>query len=187
MERNTVQNIQNNSTGTFGAHGIFVNGGNNHVVKNNFVSNVNHNMTGGAAFSTTFGVSGINVQSGTGHKVYNNSVNLYGLMPGTATTSLLSAALVINSTASTGMDVRNNIFANNITGGTTSIANVAIFLPSGGTSAMNLTDNNNSYYFRNGCGAARRGPGRNDGGHELLHDAGRTEGLQRYAVGRWNQ
>ncbi len=157
VERNMVQNIQNNSTGTFGAHGIFVNGGNNHVVKNNFVSNVNHNMTGGAAFSTTFGVSGINVQSGTGHKIYNNSVNLFGLMPGTATTSLLSAALVLNSTASTGMDVRNNILANNITGGTTSIANVALFLPSGGTSAMNLTDNNNSYYF--GTDAARQGAG----------------------------
>ena len=95
VDRNNVQNIQNNGTGTFGAHGIFVNGGNNHVVKNNFVSNLNHNMTGGAAFSTTFGVFGINIQSGTGHKVYNNSVNLYGLMPGTSTTSLLSAAFAL--------------------------------------------------------------------------------------------
>ena len=120
VDRNNVQNIQNNNTGTFGAFGIQINGGNNHVVKNNFVSNINHNMTGGAAFSTTFGVFGISVQTGTGHKVYDNSVNLYGLMPGTATTSLLSAAFALVSTSSTGCDVRDNVFANNITGGTTS-------------------------------------------------------------------
>jgi len=54
-------------------------------------------------------------------------------------------------------DVRDNIFANNITGGTTSIAHVAVYLPSGGTSAMNLTDNNNSYY--RGTDAVRQGVG----------------------------
>ena len=65
--------MQNNNTTTFGAFGIILNGGNNHVVKNNFVSNINHNMAGGAAFSTTFGVFGISVNTGTGHKVYYNS------------------------------------------------------------------------------------------------------------------
>ena len=53
--------------------------------------------------------------------------------------------------------MRDNIFANNITGGTTSVAHVAVYLPSGGTSAINLTDNNNSYYW--GTDAARQGAG----------------------------
>jgi CSLREA domain-containing protein len=147
IDRNNVSGINNLSTGTFGAYGIDVQAGNNSVVKNNFVSNVTGDMSGGAAFSTTFGIFGIRVGAGTGHQIYNNSVNMYGLRAGTATTNLLTAAICVVSTASTGMDIRNNILANNITGGTTSIANVAAYLPSAGTSAMNLTWNNNSYYF----------------------------------------
>ena len=84
-------------------------------------------------------------------------MNLYGLRTGTATTSLLTAAFAIVGTGNTGIDVRNNIFANNITGGTTSIANVSIYLPSGGTAAMTLTNNNNAYF--SGADAARQGAG----------------------------
>ena len=84
-------------------------------------------------------------------------MNLFGPHTGTAATSLLSAAFSISTTAQTGIDVRDNIFANNITGGTTSIAHVSVFLPSGATSAMNLTWNNNAYYF--GTDAARQGVG----------------------------
>lgn len=157
IQRNNVQGIVNANTGTFGAYGIDVSAGNNVVLKNNFVSNVTGDMTGGAAFSTTFGIFGIRIGAGTGHQIYHNSVNLYGARAGTATTSLLTAAFAVVGTTSTGMDVRNNIFANNITGGTTSIANVSAYLPSGGTSAMNLTWNNNSYYF--GADATRQGAG----------------------------
>ena len=86
--------------------------------------------------------------------IYYNSVNLYGLLPGTANSSLLSAALCIVATTSTGCDMRNNILTNTITGGTTSIAQVSVYMPTGGTSAMNLTWNNNAYY--NGSDAARQ-------------------------------
>lgn len=157
IQRNNVQGVIATNTGTFGAAGINISGGNNVVVRNNFVSNVTGNMSGGAAFSTTFGIFGIRVATGTGHQIHNNSVNMYGARTGTATTSLLTAAFAAVSTASTGMDIRNNIFANNITGGTTSIANVSAYLPSGGTSALNLTWNNNSYYF--GTDVARQGIG----------------------------
>jgi len=157
LQSNKIQGIINNNTGTFGAFGIDVVSGNDAVIKNNFISDVNHNMTGGAAFGPDFGVIGIRLGAGTGHKVYNNSVNLFGPHTGTATTSLLSAAFSISTTAQTGIDVRDNIFANNITGGTTSIAHVSVFLPSGGTAAMNLTWNNNAYFF--GTDAARQGVG----------------------------
>ena len=157
VDRNNVQNIQNNNTGTFGAFGINLNGGNNHIVKNNFVSNVNHNMKAGLPSRPRSACSVSASQTGTGHKVYYNSVNLFGLMPGTATTSLLSAAFALVSTGSQNCDVRDNVFANNITGGTTSIAAVSAYLPSGGTSSMNLTWNNNAYYF--GTDTARQGVG----------------------------
>jgi uncharacterized repeat protein (TIGR01451 family) len=157
VQANKIQGIINNNNTTFGAFGIDVVAGNDAVIKNNFISDLNHNMSGGLAFGPDFGVVGIRLGAGTGHKVYNNSVNLFGPHTGTATTALLSAAFSISTTAQTGIDVRDNIFANNITGGTTSIAHVSVFLPSGGTSAMNLTWNNNAYFF--GTDAARQGVG----------------------------
>lgn len=155
IEKNKISDIKQIHTGTYGATGIDLTG-NNILVKNNFVSDVNHDNSGGIAFSTLFGVFGIQIEAGNGIQVYNNSVNLFGSI-GTGNSSLLDAAFAINATTSTGCDVRDNILANNITGGTTSIAHVAVYLPSGGTSAMNLTENNNSYY--NGTDAARQGVG----------------------------
>lgn len=146
IDRNNITGINNTSTSTFGAYGINLNGGNNYIVTNNLISNITSDMTGGTAFSTTFGLFGIRVGTGLGHQIYNNSVNLYGLRAGTAASTLLSASLAIVNTTSTGCDVRNNIFANTITGGTTSVANVCVYLPTSGTTAMNLIMNNNAYY-----------------------------------------
>lgn len=147
IQRNNVQGVVNNSTGTYAAFGIDITGGNDDIIQNNFVSDISHNMSGGGAFDTSFSVIGIRLGAGTGHKVYFNSVNLTGLKPGTAASSLLNAAFAIVANTQTGIDVRNNIFANSVTGGTTSLARVSVFLPSGGTSAMNLTWNNNAYYY----------------------------------------
>ncbi|MDQ6656240.1 MAG: dockerin type I domain-containing protein, partial [Verrucomicrobiota bacterium] len=157
IAKNRIRDIKQTNPSTYGAAGIDLTGGNNIAVRNNFVSDVNHNMSGGLSFSTTFGVFGIQIEAGTGHQVYGNSVNLYGVQPGTASSALLTAAFAINATTSTGCDVRDNIFANNITGGTTSIAHVAVYLPSGGTSAMNLTLNYNAYFW--GTDTARQGVG----------------------------
>ncbi|MBS1797774.1 MAG: hypothetical protein JSS81_28390, partial [Acidobacteria bacterium] len=155
VDGNTVSGVINSSVSTYGAYGINIDAGNNVVVKNNFVSNVTGDMTDGNAYSTTFGIFGIRIAAGTGHLIANNSVNLYGLRTGTPASNMLTAALAVVNTTLTGMDIRNNILANNITGGTTSIANVAVYLPAGGSSAMNLAWNNNSYYY--GTDAARAG------------------------------
>ncbi|MDQ3047147.1 MAG: GEVED domain-containing protein [Bacteroidota bacterium] len=155
VEKNMITGVNNKNTGTFGAYGINVNAGTNITVRNNMVSGVTGDMTGGAAFSTTFGVFGIRVGTSTNHKIYNNSVSLSGARTGTASTNLLSAALAIVGTTQTGCDVRNNILSNTLTGGNTGIAYVALFLPSGATSAMNLTLNNNAYY--SGADVARQG------------------------------
>ncbi|MEZ5014075.1 MAG: MopE-related protein [Chitinophagales bacterium] len=174
IEKNKLSNIWQRSTSTFGVYGINVTGGSNDIIQNNFIWDVNHDMSGGAAFSTTFGVFGIRIASGTGHLIYHNSVNLYGAMTGTSTSSLLSAPLCIVSTSSTGMNIRNNIFSNNITGGTTSIAHVCIYLPSGATSSLNLTLNNNAYY--SGTDNARQG----------IAQAGTTAGTGFYLASNFN-
>lgn len=147
IERNQVLRVRNNNVGTFGAYGINLGGANTHTVQNNFVADVrNDQTTGTGAFSTTFGAFGIRVAAGTGHKVYHNSVHLFGLLPGVTSTDL-TAALAVVATTQTGVDVRNNIFSNQLTGGNpTGTRHVAIFLPTGGTAAMNLTLNNNGYY-----------------------------------------
>ena len=174
IQRNTVQTVYNNNTTTFGAYGIDVAAANNFTVKNNFVSDVHFNMSGGAAFSTQFGIFGIRIGAGTGHVVADNSVNLFGLLPGTANTSLLSAALGVVLTTSTGCDIRNNVLSNTISGGTTSIAHVSAFLPSGGTSAMNLTWNRNAYF--SGTTAASQG----------IAQAGTTAGTGFYLASNFN-
>lgn len=174
LERNNVSGVTNSNAGTFGAYGIDVAGGSNHTVRNNFVSDVKFNMTGGAAFSTQFGVFGIRVASGTGHVIADNSVNLFGAIPGTANSSLLSAALAVVGTTSTNCDIRNNVLSNTLSGGTTAIAHVAAYLPSGGTSAMNLTWNNNAYNA--GADVARQG----------LAQTGTTAGTGFYLPGNFN-
>ena len=146
IELNKVTTITNRNTGTFGVQGVTLTAGNNVTFRNNVISDVTQNMSGGTAFSTTFGVVGLRIAGGTGHKIYHNSVNMFGTLLGTATSSQLTAAFAIVGTGQTGIDVRNNIFANTMTGGTTSIAHVPVVLPSSGTSAMNLTWNNNAYY-----------------------------------------
>ena len=146
IERNKIQTVYGRSASTFGAYGINLTAGTGIVMRNNFVSDINMNMTGGAAFSTQFSVHGIRIAGGTNHKIYHNSVNLFGTLLGTASSSILTSAFTPTVNTITGMDVRNNIFSNTLTGGTTSIAHVSIFLPSSSTSAMNLTLNNNDYY-----------------------------------------
>ena len=155
IEQNKVTTVNSRSAGTFGAYGINLTAGTGIIVKNNFVSDVTMNMTGGGAFSTTFSVHGIRIAGGTGHKVYHNSVNLFGLLAGTSTTTILTSGLCITSTSISGLDVRNNILSNTITGGTTSIAHVSLFLPTNTATAMGLTNNNNDYF--SGADAARQG------------------------------
>lgn len=157
VQKNKVTGVNSRGTGTFGAYGLSLNSGTAVAVRNNFIADVQHNMSGGGAFSTTFGVFGLRVAAGTNHQIYNNSVNLSAAYLGTPTSSLLSAAFAILGTGQTGIDVRNNIFANTNSGGTTSIAHVSVYLPSAGTSAMALTMNNNDYVF--GADTARQGSG----------------------------
>jgi len=148
IERNTV-GIINNNDGTWTASGIDITGGANHLIQNNFVGNcLNSQVAGTGAFSTTFGAYGIRIIGGTGHRIAYNSVHFTGAVAGSVSTDLVTCLCVV-STTSTGLDIRNNIFSNQATGGNPSLYNTvltSIFLPSGASSAMNLTLNNNVYY-----------------------------------------
>ena len=147
VDSNMIGRVHNNNGGTWSAYGINLGGGSNHVVQNNFVSDVINSQTAGTGgFGTTFGAYGIRIASGTGHKIYHNSVHLYGALQGVTSTDT-TIGLVVTSTTLTGIDVRNNIFSNQVTGGNpTGTRHFAVMLPAGATSAMNLTVNNNGYF-----------------------------------------
>jgi hypothetical protein len=147
IEKNKVNRVRNNNPQSWSAYGINLGGSNSHIVQNNFVSGIMNDQTAGTgAFGTTFGAYGIRVAAGTGHKIYHNSVHLFGPLLGVTSTDL-TAAFLVAATTQTGLDVRNNIFSNQVTGGNPAgTKNTTIFLPSGATSAMNLTLNNNIYF-----------------------------------------
>jgi hypothetical protein len=148
IENNTVTKVYDRGTSSYGAHGIVLRAGSNVTIRNNTISDINQDMSTSGSFGATWSVFGIKIGGGTGHMVYHNSVNLFGTTLGASVnTSQSSFAFCISTTAITGCDVRNNIFANTITGGhSLTDAHTAIFLPSGGTTTMNLTLNNNAYY-----------------------------------------
>ncbi len=152
VEQNNIQHVINHNTSTYGAAGMVINlsTGSNSTIRNNFIADVNHDMSGGIAFSFSFNVVGMLVNAGSNYSIYHNSVNMFGATIGTATTSISSAAFGIATTSVTGVDVRNNIFANTMTGGSTSVAHVALMLPTGGSSSMAYTENNNAYFCGNG-------------------------------------
>ncbi|MBX6325794.1 MAG: hypothetical protein IRY93_07135, partial [Chthoniobacterales bacterium] len=173
VDSNKVSRVRNNNGQTWSAYGINLGGGNNHVVQNNFVFDIRNDQTAGTGgFGTTFGAYGIRVASGTGHKIYHNSVHLFGVLPGSTNTDLTVAFLIVG-TSQTGLDVRNNLFSNQLTGGNptgASTRHAVVFLPSGGTSTMNLTWNNNGYY---------QGPA-TSGALSLLAQVGTTAGSGEY-------
>ena len=152
ISRNNIHEIRSiNITSGYGAYGINLNGGNNHLIVNNVIydiSGVNYSST-----STTFNGFGIRLASGTGHRVYYNSVNLFGLINiGTASaTSIGSAAFVVTSNIITGLDIRNNIFNNTQTStltATTTKKFMSVWFPTS-YNFLNATINNNGYNILN--------------------------------------
>ncbi len=142
LDKNQISNIRANSTGGYSAKAIYLNGGNNVTVSNNFIWDV-YAVANNSTTGTSFGTRGISVNAGTGHRIYHNTVSLSGAMGGSAAD--ISACLSVNSTSYTGLDIRNNIFSNTISAPAAAV-HTCIQLPSGGTSSMNLTLNNNAYY-----------------------------------------
>jgi hypothetical protein len=142
IERNTVSNVVNRNTGGYAVYGISNAGGTGNIIQNNFVFGLN-TVQNNSATGTTFGVRGIRISAGTNHKILHNTVNLSGAMLGTATD--MSTCLALTSTATTGLDIRNNILSNTMSGTSTS-AITCIQMSSALTSSYNLTLNNNAYY-----------------------------------------
>lgn len=146
ISRNKVYSIWSTSTGGWGAYGISLIGGNNHLLTNNVIYDIlttNYN-----SLSTTFQAFGIRITSGTGHKIYYNSVNLFGALTAGSATNCYNAALMVSSTAVTGLDIRNNVFCNKMTSNASTPRFYAIWFPAS-YNFLNATLNNNAYMVTN--------------------------------------
>ncbi len=135
---NTFTNIinANTSVGAYGINLLTNTGTTGNSIIGNRISNINTATT--SSSSTAYNAFGIRLVGGANTKVYHNTVVLSGANLGT---NALTAPLLITS-AITGADIRNNIFANTMTGGTTNNA-YAVYVSSATTFA-NI--NYNNYY-----------------------------------------
>lgn len=181
VSNNTVTKVWNvDSTATSQAVGIQLSTAANYCkIFNNSVSNILTNLCSSTASfnvsASTGGIFGIQIAatSNTGGYIYNNSVYLSGTTLGSTTINAhITAAFAISGTSDINFDVRNNIFANTISGGAT-CAHVSIYLPTAATSAMNLVLNNNAYY----CGNSTS---------QGLAQVGNTQGVGLYSAANFS-
>lgn len=116
ITRNEIHSLYSTSTGGYGAYGVNINSGtnvNNIEISNNFIYDIvtaNYSNS-----STTWNPFGIRLTGGSNVKVWHNTINLYGA-PTAGSNPSMSASIIVLSTSLTGLDVRNNIFANSMTG-----------------------------------------------------------------------
>jgi hypothetical protein len=142
VAKNKIYGIHSISTSGYGAYGVNISATatSNITIQNNFISDIitaNYSLT-----STTWNAFGIRITGGTNHKVYYNSINLYGNVTSGSSVGM-SAALMVTVTVATGLDVRNNVFANSTVFGVANSKSYAVYVPTGFVFG-NI--NHNNYY-----------------------------------------
>ncbi|MBO2008647.1 T9SS type A sorting domain-containing protein [Hymenobacter negativus] len=149
VTRNKILNISANSTSGYGGKGIDVQTGSatsNLLIANNFVQ-----ITAISGWSTLSSDANVGIRLGIGSavggvNVYHNSVSITGT--DVTASADLSAALYVGS-SSTALDIRNNVFRNDVANpGSTSAKNYAIYSAAANTAFTNINYND---YFVSGA------------------------------------
>lgn len=144
---NNISTIRSTTTGGQFARGISCSSGNAVTIQINFIWDVLN--IGSSSFGNGFNANGILLSGGNNHKVYHNSINLFGASTATGSNSVNCLAITANT--QTGIDIRNNIFSNTVSGGACTDAHTCIFLPFATSGSMLMTLNNNTYYSGSGA------------------------------------
>ena len=113
VSRNKLHDIINNNPAKWGNFGIYLSASANNF-SNSIVNNAIWSMTnvGESTSSVSFDPVGIRLNGGAGQKVYFNSVNMFGAKSFASN----SAALSVENPSMSGLDLRDNVLVNNITG-----------------------------------------------------------------------
>lgn len=143
VSKNIISNVFNRNVGGYGAFGVHLSAAATGAeISNNFIYDLMN--VGASSFTPAFAVSGIYVAAGTSHKIWHNSVNLTGAS--TATSSNMITCFSVLDNTITGLDIRNNIFSNTVSGGTASDAHVCMYFPYTASTGVSIRINNNAYY-----------------------------------------
>ncbi|MFN3530609.1 MAG: T9SS type A sorting domain-containing protein [Bacteroidia bacterium] len=149
ISRNDIREVAHTTFSGIGqgSYGIFLNGGNNVEITNNVIAGMRGGNVGNASYTVA---CGIRIQAGTGHRLYYNTIHLFGEYDQPATGGSSAAALAITNTAVNNLDVRNNIFSNQLSSVSTStgIYFAAIWLAQNYNFATSTFDHN-AYAVRN--------------------------------------
>ncbi len=119
ITRNKIYGLSSTAANT-GVWGInIMSGGTNMTISNNIIADIT--SANSSATSTQYNPFGIRIDGGNNHKIYNNTVNMAGAQAGAGTSGSLTSAFMITQVVPslnicTGLDVRNNIFLNSMTG-----------------------------------------------------------------------
>lgn len=119
ITRNKIYGLSSTAANT-GVYGInIMNGGTNMTISNNIISDIT--SANNSTTSTQYNPFGIRIDGGNNHKIYNNTINLTTAQAGAGSSGSLTSCLMITQVVPflnicTGLDVRNNIFINSMTG-----------------------------------------------------------------------
>jgi len=143
IANNSIHDLKSNYSYGPAVYGINIGTGFS-VTNATLINNLIYNITSVqyAAASTQYNPFGVRIVSGSGHKLYHNTINMTGSQTPPGTSASLSAALVFPYPIVTGLDIRNNIFANNIIGLPNS-SSYCVYAVAGATFG---TIDNNDYY-----------------------------------------
>jgi hypothetical protein len=143
VDKNKIYGIHSTSSGGWGAYGVNISsatGTSGITIQNNFISDLltaNYSVS-----STTYNAFGIRITGGTNHRVYYNSIHLFGNVTSGSSVGM-SAPLLVTATSATGLDVRNNVFANTQVFGVANSKSYTVYVPTGFVFG-NI--NHNNYY-----------------------------------------
>jgi len=141
--RNKIYGLRSTSTSGYGAYGINISSSTNNTANRIHTNLIYDIITANySTSSTTFNAFGIRIAGGTNHKVYYNSVNLFGSVTAGSSAGM-SAAFLVTANTITGLDVRNNIFANSTAFAVSGSKSYTAYVPTGTSFG---TINYNDYY-----------------------------------------
>jgi len=150
IKSNIIHNIESANNNSTGAYGISISSGvgvNNDSIYNNSISRI-ISSTSGNGFGNIFNTFGIRIGGGINIKVWYNSVQLSGGSSFGSGANGSGAMQIVGSGPFTGLEIRNNIFSNNIGNPISGSRNAAIWV-SATLPIAGAVINHNNYFANN--------------------------------------
>ncbi|MBP6671955.1 MAG: T9SS type A sorting domain-containing protein [Bacteroidetes bacterium] len=146
ISKNKIYSIEYTGASSLGARGLYISTGlasSNMTIANNVIYDIIGKGSNTIA-STNIGII-VTADAGTtgGMNIYHNSVNLYGISDNSAGNN--SAAIAFVSSATAGLNIRNNVFSNSILNNLKSTSGAFVIYSLAPAGSFTSIDHNNYY------------------------------------------